>query len=154
MYLYFSVGMYITTVLSYFDSCLYWYLAYIRKGISDRVYTSQWRLCTREIGASHLSLRTWQNSWYRPASTLRSGLSSMASRRTIIIFSPIWSATIWRRYCDIYTRSEIPLRICAKHQYRQESEYGSTLIIYNPAIRTPVHSYHKAWYNISRIYDH
>jgi len=41
-------------------------------------------------------------------------------------------------------RSEIPIRIYAKHQYRQESEYGSTVVTNNPAIITPVHSYHKA----------
>jgi len=29
-------------------------------------------------------------------------------------------------------RSEIPLRICAKHQYRQESECRSTVVIYIP----------------------
>jgi len=41
-------------------------------------------------------------------------------------------------------RSEIPSRIYAMHQYRQESEYGSTVIIYIPAIITQVHSYYKA----------
>ena len=41
MYLYFSVGMYITTVLSHSDSYLYWCLAYIREGISDlRIYVA------------------------------------------------------------------------------------------------------------------
>ena len=29
-------------------------------------------------------------------------------------------------------RSEIPSRIYAKHQYKQESEYGSTMVIYIP----------------------
>ena len=33
MYLYYFVGMYITTVLLYSDSCLYWCLAYICEGI-------------------------------------------------------------------------------------------------------------------------
>jgi len=28
------------------------------------------------------------------------------------------------------------------------------MVIYIPAIRAQVHSYHKAWYNISRIFDH
>ena len=49
-----------------------------------------------------------------------------------------------RRYCDVYTQSEIPSRIYAKHQYRQESEYGSIMVTYNPAVITPVHSYYKA----------
>jgi len=35
MYLYFSVGMYITTVLSHSNSYLYWCLAYICEAISD-----------------------------------------------------------------------------------------------------------------------
>ena len=48
-------------------------------------------------------------------------------------------------------RSEIPSRIYAKYQYRQESEYKSIVVIYIPAIIIQVHSYHKAWYNISRI---
>jgi len=47
-------------------------------------------------------------------------------------------------------RSEIPSRIYAKHQYRQESEYGSTVVIYIPAIIAQVHNYHKVWYNISK----
>ena len=41
-------------------------------------------------------------------------------------------------------RSEIPSRIYAKHQYRQEAEYGSTVVIYIPAIIAQVHNYHKA----------
>ena len=40
------------------------------------------------------------------------------------------------RYGDVTAtcicRSEIPSRIYAKHQYRQESEYGSTVVIYIP----------------------
>ena len=39
-----------------------------------------------------------------------------------------------RRYGDITAtyihRSEIPSRIYAKHQYRKESEFGSTVVIY------------------------
>ena len=41
-------------------------------------------------------------------------------------------------------RSEIPLRIYTKRQYRQESEYGSTVVTHNPVIIITVHSYHKA----------
>ena len=41
MFLYFYVGMYITTVLSHSDSYLYWCLAYIREGISGlRMYVA------------------------------------------------------------------------------------------------------------------
>jgi len=59
--------------------------------------------------------------------------------------SPLWCPSMVRRisvasrscgYRDITTtyiqRSEIPSRIYAKHQYRQESEYGSTVVIYIP----------------------
>ena len=41
MYLYLSVGMYITSVLPHSESCLYWCLTHICESISTRVYTSQ-----------------------------------------------------------------------------------------------------------------
>ena len=41
-------------------------------------------------------------------------------------------------------RAEIPSHIYAKHQYRHESEYGSTVVIYIPVIITQIHSYHRA----------
>ena len=53
---------------------------------------------------------------------------------------PGWYGDVTATYIR---RSEIPSRIYAKHQYRQESEYRSTVVINNPAIITPVHSYHK-----------
>jgi len=38
-----------------------------------------------------------------------------------------------RRHCDVYTqRAEIPSHIYAKHQYMQESECESTVVIYIP----------------------
>jgi len=49
-------------------------------------------------------------------------------------------------------RVKIPLHIYAEHQYRHESEYESTVIIYIPVIIAQVHSYHRARYNITRYY--
>ena len=52
-----------------------------------------------------------------------------------------------RRYRDFTAtyirREEIPSHIYTKNQYIQESEYGSTVVIYNLAIITLVHSYYK-----------
>ena len=41
-------------------------------------------------------------------------------------------------------RAKIPSHIYAKHQYKKESEYESTVIIYILVIMTQVHSYHRA----------
>jgi len=38
----------------------------------------------------------------------------------------------WRHYCDVNTLDEKYPHIYAKHQYRQESEYGSIVVIYIP----------------------
>ena len=61
-------------------------------------------------------------------------------------------------YGDVTTtyilRSKIPLCIYAKHQHRQESECGSTVIIYIPTEITQVHGYHREWYNITGILHH
>ena len=38
VYLYYYIEIYIITVLSYSDSSLYWYLAYVCEGISTPVY--------------------------------------------------------------------------------------------------------------------
>jgi len=69
MYLYYFVRMYITTVLLYSDSCLYWCLAYICEGIfALRMYVtivipySQDRGITPFEGA-HSSLAFYQTSW-------------------------------------------------------------------------------------------
>jgi len=35
-----------------------------------------------------------------------------------------------RRHCDVYTQIGKTFSIYAKHQYRQESECGSTVVIY------------------------
>ena len=59
-----------------------------------------------------------------------------------------------RRYCDIYTREEIPSHIYAMHQYMQESEYESTMVIYISVIIAQVHNHQREWYNIPRILDH
>jgi len=54
MYFYFSVGMYIITVLPHSDSFLYWRLAYIREGISDlRIYVAMTSPCPRKRGVTH-----------------------------------------------------------------------------------------------------
>ena len=75
----------------------------------------------------------------------------------------MWELRFWyhlvtprfRGYGDVTAtyirRADIPSHIYAKHQYRQESEYRNTVVIYIPAIMTQLNSYHKAWYNISRI---
>ena len=70
MYLYFSVGMYIITVLSHSDSCMYWFLAYIREGISDvRIYVAVASPYPRDrsvigwylsLGSNILSTSSWQ----------------------------------------------------------------------------------------------
>ena len=49
-------------------------------------------------------------------------------------------------------RVKILSHIYAKHQYRKESEYGSTVVIYIPAITTQIYSYHRARYNITGYY--
>jgi len=51
-------------------------------------------------------------------------------------------------------RSEIPSCIYAKHQYRQESEYESTWCFIHSNIWVQLQSYHRKWYNISRILYH
>jgi len=77
----------------------------------------------------------------------------------------MWEPKLWyhlvtprsRGYRDVIVtyirRVKIP-HIYAKHQYRQESEYKSMVVIYIPVIIAQVHSYHRAWYNIPRIWDH
>ena len=51
------------------------------------------------------------------------------------------------RYGDVAAtyirRSKIPSRIHAKHQYRKEPEYGSTVKIYILTIIKQVYSYHR-----------
>ena len=42
-------------------------------------------------------------------------------------------------------RSEIPSRIYVKHQYRQESEYGSTWCIIHSNTWVQLQSYHRKW---------
>ena len=51
-------------------------------------------------------------------------------------------------------RSEIPSRIYAKHQYRQESEYGSKWCIIHSNIWVQLQSYHQRWSNITWILHH
>ena len=51
-------------------------------------------------------------------------------------------------------RSEIPSRIYAKHQYRQESEYGSTWCIIHSNTWVQLQSYHRKWSNITIILHH
>jgi len=51
-------------------------------------------------------------------------------------------------------RSEIPSRIYAKHQYRQESKYGSTWCIIHSNILVQLQSYHQMWHNITWILHH
>ena len=64
MYLYFSIGIYITTVLSHSDSCLYWCLAYIHEGISDmRIYVTVTSPYPRDLGVTishHLAMMKYQ----------------------------------------------------------------------------------------------
>jgi len=40
-------------------------------------------------------------------------------------------------------RAEIPSHIYTKYQYKKESEYGSTVVIYIPEIIVQVHNYHR-----------
>ena len=64
MYLYFSVGMYIITVLPHSDSCLYWCLAYIRKGISDLcIYVAVISSYPRDRGVTDLKINDY---WWWP----------------------------------------------------------------------------------------
>ena len=51
-------------------------------------------------------------------------------------------------------RSEIPSRIYAKHQYRQESEYEIAWCFIHSNIWVRLQSYHRMWYNITRILHH
>jgi len=70
MYLYFSVGMYITAVLLHSDSFLYWCLAYICEGISAlRIYVTVTSPYPRDqgitgwyqsLGSQIFSTTSWQ----------------------------------------------------------------------------------------------
>ena len=51
-------------------------------------------------------------------------------------------------------RSEIPSHIYAKHQCRQESEFGNTWCIIHSNIWIQLESYHHMWHNITRILHH
>ena len=51
-------------------------------------------------------------------------------------------------------RSKIPSRIYAKHQYKQELEYGSTWCIIHFNIWVQLQSYHRKWPNITIILHH
>ena len=51
-------------------------------------------------------------------------------------------------------RSELPSRIYAKHQYRQESEYGSKWCIIHSSTYIQLQSYHQKWSNITIILYH
>ena len=51
-------------------------------------------------------------------------------------------------------RSEIPSRIYAKHQYKQESEYESKWCIIYSNIWVHLQSYHQRWSNITWILHH
>ena len=44
------------------------------------------------------------------------------------------SRRVRRRNCNVYTQGRNTLTIYAKHQYRQELEYGSTVVLYIPTI--------------------
>jgi len=48
-------------------------------------------------------------------------------------------------------RSKKPSRIYTKHQYKKESEYGSTWYIIHSNIWVQLQSYHQMWLNIIRI---
>ena len=53
-----------------------------------------------------------------------------------------------RMYGDVIAtyirRAKIHSHIYAKHQYEQESKYGSTVVIYIPTIIAQLHSYHRS----------
>ena len=49
-------------------------------------------------------------------------------------------------------KSEIPSRIYTKHQYSQESEYGSTWWIIHSNIWVQLHSYHQMWQRLQEYY--
>ena len=73
-----------------------------------------------------------------------------------LVVLKMWESKLWYHsitprsygYGDVTAsyirRAEMPSRIYAKHQYRQESEYESTVIIYISAIIAQVYSYHRA----------
>ena len=51
-------------------------------------------------------------------------------------------------------RSKIPSPIYAKHQYMKESEHESMWCIIHSNIWVQLQSYHRMWYNITRILQH
>ena len=51
-------------------------------------------------------------------------------------------------------KSEVPSRIYAKHQYRQESEYGSNWCIIHSNTYIQLQGYHQSDYNITWISYH
>jgi len=103
------------------------------------------------------------------------GLYNHDSRVPVANFLPLichldvlkmWEPRLWYHpitsgshgYVDVTAtyicRVEIPSHIYAKHQYRQESEYESKVVIYISTIIVQLQSYHRMWSNIIWILHH
>jgi len=62
VYLYYFIGMYITTVLPYSDSYMYWCLAYINEGIfALRMYVTVASMYQQDQGVTVSKCVKWQN---------------------------------------------------------------------------------------------
>ena len=89
MYLYFSVGMYITSVLSHSDSCLCWCLAYISEGIFEQhIYVAVTSPYPPNRGVTTFLLRN-----VRVASNLYQNATF-----TFLLLNE--KSTIWSRLCQ------------------------------------------------------
>jgi len=108
MYLYFSVRMYITTVLSHSDSCLYWCLAYIREGISDlHIYVAVTSPYPRDRGVTHhYTTRRSSCSWIN----VQSHLFWSPTWKMVQFQFLKWSYGSFQRYSSEV--SDLPWRQC------------------------------------------